>query len=341
MRILIYSRAFLPHIGGLEINVAHLAEELQKHDCEITVATVTPGEGPDRFSYRVLRQPSPLQLLREVRACDVYHQPNLSLRGLWPLLLVRRPWVVSHHSWYAQSNGHVNWRDRLKKRLVRYADGSIAVSQAIADALLGPSTVVPNAYRDDLFRRLPNVPRDQDLLFVGRLVSDKGVDVLLDALALLRRDGLAPSLTIVGIGPEESRLRQHTSRLGLTEQVTFAGLKQGQELVETYNRYRIAVVPSRYNEPFGIVALEAIACGCVVVGSAGGGLPEAIGPCGLTFPNGDAEALAARLAELLRHPARIGALLAGAEDHLASHRSPVVFSRYFEVLRRAGERRAT
>ena len=62
---------------------------------------------------RIVRRPSLLELLRWTRWCDVFHQANVSLRGLWPLLLVRRPWVVSHHSWYCRSDGRITWKDRL------------------------------------------------------------------------------------------------------------------------------------------------------------------------------------------------------------------------------------
>jgi len=341
MRVLIYSRAFLPHIGGLELNVAHLAEELMKRGWEVRVATVTPADGPDELPYAVIRNPAPRALLKAVRWCDVYHQPNLSLRGLWPLLLVRRPWVVSHHSWYTRTDGTISWKDRIKRLLVRFADGSIAVSQAIADDLRTPCTVVPNSYREDLFVPLQGIPRDRDLIFVGRLVSDKGVDILLEALRLLARNGLRPTLSIVGEGPEEPRLRELVSSLELEGQVAFLGLKRDKALVEAYHRHRIAVVPSRYNEPFGIVALEAIACGCAVVGSAGGGLSEAFGPCGVGFPNGDAKALAARLEQLLLDPAHVARLLENAPGHLAAHSSPAVFGRYARILDGAVIRRST
>jgi len=102
--------------------------------------------------------------------------------------------------------------------------------------------------------------------------------------------------------------------------------------MQRLNEARILVVPSLWNEPFGIVALEGIACGLAVVGSAGGGLPEAIGPCGLTFPNGDAAALAARLAELLRRPGRIGELLAAAPAHLARHNPTAAARAYLAVM---------
>lgn len=332
MKVLHYSPAFLPHLGGLELNVANIATQIWRAGHDVTVVTTTPGAGADDFPFRVVRRPSPRELLRWTRWCDVFFQANVSLRGLWPLLLVRRPWVVSHHSWYCRTDGRIAWPDRLKRGLLRRAAASIAVSRAVADDLAVPSVVIPNPYRDQLFREIPGLPRDRELLFVGRLVSDKGVDVLLDALGLLAGEGLEPALTVVGEGPERPLLEERARRLGIAERVRFLGARTGEELVEILNRHRILAVPSRYAEPFGIVALEGIACGCVVVGSARGGLPEAIGPCGVTFRNGDAADLARALAPLLRDPAAGRGLLEGAAEHLAAHSAERIGRAYVRVL---------
>ena len=239
---------------------------------------------------------------------------------------------MSHHSWYCRSDGHIAWQDRLKRHLLRFAAVSISVSRAVAADLATPSLVIPNAYRDELFRILPGIERTTDLVFLGRLVSDKGVDLLIAALHSLAEWGLRPRLTIVGDGPELPAARSQVLGLGLTEQVDFLGTRRDGELAPLLNRHRILVMPSRYNEPFGVAALEGIACGCVVVGSSGGGLPEAIGPCGTTFRNGCVEELSQRLAELLRQPEKLAALRAGAEEHLARHGSERIARLYLGAL---------
>jgi len=333
MRLLVYSPAFLPQVGGLEINVATLSEQFARAGHEVVVVTRTGAQGGEpAASYRVVRRPGARELLRWARWCDVFHQANVSLRGLWPLLLVRRPWVVSHHSWYCRTDGRIAWPDRLKRYLLRFAAGSISVSHAVAADLATPSVVIPNSYRDDLFRILPGIERTGDFVFVGRLVSDKGVDLLLEALAILAREGLEPRLTIVGDGPEAPRLREQAARLGIAGRVAFLGLQQGREVVAILNGHRVMVIPSRYQEPFGIVALEGIACGCLVVGSEGGGLKEAIGACGRTFRNGDAGDLARVLGDVLRHPERDGDLLRHAADHLARHSQERVTAAYLQVF---------
>ena len=336
MKILVSARAFHPLLGGLELTTARLAEDLTRIGHEVVVLTTTPGDGSaEPFPFRVVRQPRPLETLRWMRWCDVVHQPNLSLRGIWPWLLVRRPWVVSHHSWYRQGDGRLAWQDRLKRRLLRHVDGSVAVSRAMADDLVPRPLVIANAYNDRLFRRLPEIEKSEDLVFLGRLVSDKGVDLLLEALSLLAADGLRPHLTVVGDGPDRPGLEEQARLFGVAGQVRFLGARTSEELVRILNRHRILVAPSRYREPFGTVALEGIACGCAVVGSADGGLVEAMGPCGRTFPNGDAAGLARVLAGLLRRPEEIGKLLARAPEHLALHTGETIARVYADLFQRA------
>ena len=139
----------------------------------------------------------------------------------------------------------------------------------------------------------------------------------------------------MGDGPELENLQRQAASLGITDQVTFAGTLTEEPLVRTLNRHRIMVVPSRLAEPFGVVALEGIACGCALIGSARGGLPDAIGPCGLFFPNHDASALASRLRLLLDDEALCERLRAEAPAHLARHSAESIATRYLEVFDRA------
>ena len=104
--------------------------------------------------------------------------------------------------------------------------------------------------------------------------------------------------------------------------------------MQLLNAHQILVIPSRWQEPFGIVALEGIACGCVVVGSEGGGLKEAIGDCGPTFPNGDVQALTQTLVELLTNTGKLSTYRANAASHLSHHTSKAVAKAYLQVLER-------
>jgi glycogen synthase len=146
------------------------------------------------------------------------------------------------------------------------------------------------------------------------LVSDKGVSLLLDALKALNP---TPRLTIAGDGPERAALERQVADSGLDPHVDFVGPQHGEQLATLLRQHRVLVVPSLWQEPFGIVALEGIACGCVVIGSAGGGLAEAIGPCGVTFPNGDVAALANAIRNLLTNPGERARLQQSAPSHLS------------------------
>jgi glycosyltransferase involved in cell wall biosynthesis len=326
MKILLSSHFFHPCVGGTEEVGRLLATEFVRAGHEVRIVTTTREEDGARFPFEIVRRPGPARLLALVRWCDVFFHNNISLRTAWPLLVVRRPWIVSHHTWIARLDGRCGLRDRLKLRLLRRAR-NIAVSRAVAEHLGAPSRVIGNPYCDDVFKPDPTAVRDGDLIFVGRLVSDKGVPSLLDALHLLNEKGGERRLTVVGDGPERAALEKHAAGLD----VRFAGVLRGSELAAQLNRHRVLVVPTLGNEAFGIVALEAIACGCAVVGSAGGGLPDAIGPCGVTFPNGDTAALAACLSrELPLEEFRLA-----APAHLKKHKASEVAQAYLEVFEEA------
>jgi glycogen synthase len=329
VKILLGSHHFYPSTGGIETASNLLAREFVDLGHEVRVITQTEGEGD--FPFLVVRRPGPLDLLRQLRWCDVFLQNNISLRTLWPLLLVRRPLFIAHQTWITNPDGTVGWQHRLKRLVLRYAT-SLAISRAVAEKLPRPSIQVGNPYNDQLFTDIPSGPRAKELIFVGRLVSDKGASLLLEALALLDS---RPRLTIAGDGAERASLEKQTAQLELQSRVEFVGSQTSEQLAKLLRQHRILVVPSRWQEPFGIVALEGIASGCVVVGSAEGGLAEAIGPCGLTFPNGDAQALAKALSRLLDAPAECERLRQNAPAHLARFTPRHVANLYLSAMKRA------
>lgn len=336
MRILIYSPSFYPNIGGLETIISTLAHEFVVQGHEVKLVSQTPDKDSLHFSFEVIRRPNNQQLFQLVNWCEVYFQGCVSLKGIWPLFLVHRPLVITHHTWYRRNDGKVSWQDHLKKLVTRFAT-NISISQAIAKELPTTSTIIPNSYREDIFCEMPEVPRSRELVFLGRLVSDKGVNLLLEALVQLKLIGLLPKLTIIGSGEEEPRLRQQVIDNQLEQQVNFVGIKVGQDLNKLLNSHQILVVPSLWNEPFGIVALEGIACGCMVVGSEGGGLKDAIGSCGVTFPNGNTQALTQVLQNLLQNPEQLSIYRAKAPEHLWRHQKSAIAKAYLELIKTAVE----
>ena len=333
MKILFSSYLFDPSVGGIESVSKILAEKFAVAGNEVHAITQTPGEETVGANYRITRRPSVAKIFSLLNWCDLFFQNNITLRSLIPALLRRKPTLVVHQTWLTDPRGEMTWNNRLKRALLPRVT-NVAISKAVADSIAGHSFVIGNPYDNAVFRLMPNITREKDLVFVGRLVSDKGADLLLGALKLLQNENLQPSLTIVGSGPEENNLQKLTTDLSLDRQVTFVGQQSGAELARILNEHRILVVPSRWAEPFGIVALEGIACGCVVIGSEKGGLKEAIGPCGVTFENGNVRALADQLKRLLNDPDRQMNLRQHAAEHLAKFQSDAVAAAYLRLMRK-------
>lgn len=331
MKILFSSHFFHPSVGGIEQVGLTLADEFTKAGHEVRVVTSTPEKSEMDFPFEVIRRPAPWKLAGLVRWCDVFFHNNISLQTAWPLLLTRKPWVISHHTWLARVSGRTGLRDRIKQHVIRHAT-NISVSRAVADHLSRPSTIIGNPYRDRLFKRDDTVPRTRELVFLGRLVWDKGVDLLIAALHILKQRGVTPRLTVIGNGPEHAALQRQIRELGLEAQVDMAGIRTGGDLVALLNACKVIVVPSRWQEPSGLVALEGIACGCVAAGAECGGLPDVIGNAGVTFACDDAEAMAREIEALLADEAALERHRAAAAGHLQNHTAAMVARKYLDVL---------
>jgi glycosyltransferase involved in cell wall biosynthesis len=181
LKILLGSHHFFPSVGGIETVTDLLAREFVALGHEVHVVTQTPGEADLPFS--VMRQPSPSALLAELKWCDVFLQNNISLRTCWPCFFVRRPFFITHQTWISHQRKRTGWNYRLKLAVLRKAR-NFSISRAIAAELPVPSVILGNPYDDQTFRKSENADRSKDLIFVGRLVSDKGVDLLLQALGI-------------------------------------------------------------------------------------------------------------------------------------------------------------
>ena len=144
------------------------------------------------------------------------------------------------------------------------------------------------------------------VVMIGRFVAKKGFDQGLRAFAIVARDELVPSLTIVGDGPEGGRLRRLAEELGVAERVTFAGALPPERVAEILRTSHVLLAPSVVDrhgdrESGLIVAKEASACGTVPIGTRHGGIPEIIedGITGYLVPEHDVTALADRLRDLV------------------------------------------
>ena len=149
-------------------------------------------------------------------------------------------------------------------------------------------------------RRELAAPEQRPILLAGRLVSEKGFQDAIAALPLLRRDEPDAAVALAGEGWYEPALRKATARAGVEDRVRFLGRLEPGALAAHYRAADLVVMPSRY-EPFGLVALEAMAAGRPLLAAAVGGLAELLPPGepAMRFPPRDPETLAARAAALL------------------------------------------
>jgi glycosyltransferase involved in cell wall biosynthesis len=174
-----------------------------------------------------------------------------------------------------------------------------------------PTPPIPSIGVDtDTFRPCPPAERSAFVIgYVGRLVSEKGLDTLLTAFAHLvaHHPQRELRLEIVGGGPEEENLRVLVERMRLAGQVRFVSPLPPTEIARKLCDLDVLVLPSRstpvWQEQLGRVLLEAMACGVPAIGSRTGAIPEVLGDAGLIFPEDNVSALAELLARLVRDPA--------------------------------------
>ncbi len=197
-----------------------------------------------------------------------------------------------------------SWMERY---VLKHIDAGIvgsceAESVWRAKGYTGPLTIIPQVgVEPDVFTPSPVPPAPDRFVvgYAGRLIHDKGVDVLINALAQLEGNWQA---VILGSGPERDRLIDLTRRLNLLDHVRFQPWMPSGELMDFYRSLDTLVLPSRskpnWKEQFGRTLVEAMACGVPVVGSTCGEIPNVIGEAGLIFAEEDATALSDQLRRL-------------------------------------------
>ena len=327
------SYAFAPQVGGIETVGKLLAKQWTALGHEVIVATKTQAKIEAPLPYKIHRGPSRSEMVRLLQWADVYFQSNVSLGLLSPWVSSRKPLFITHHTWVGHDRSRFHPAVLLKRLCTRFAR-NIAVSQAIADELPHCDAILSGPYDSHVFGPGESDARPKrDYLFVGRLVADKGVDVMIRALGELRDSGQVFTATIAGEGPARLEIEALIAKLSLADRVTLAGVVTGEALARCYRSHRILVVPSRWREPFGLVALEGMACGADVIVSDAGGLPEAGGPTARVFRNGDVP----ELARLMKESARLIAEPTEKARHLGKYSIESVAARYLEIFQSALE----
>jgi glycosyltransferase involved in cell wall biosynthesis len=304
LRIAVVSDAIYPYNrGGKEMRLHHLTTNLARMGHEVHVYTMQWWDGaPDRVeggvhlhaisrhyplysgSRRSIRQAvmfflACFKLVREeFDLLEVDHMPFFPLyAGKVVSVLKRRPMYATWHEVW----GRAYWQEylgvpgligyALERMSVYLPDHITAVSahtaQRLTDLLRygGPLSVAPNGIDAAAIREIEPAPETSDLIYVGRLLSHKNVDLLVRAVAQLKRQRPKLRCLIVGGGPEAERLRGLLSELGLQDNVVMKGvIKDDREVMALVKASRVFVLPS-VREGFGVVALEAGVCGLPVV----------------------------------------------------------------------------
>ncbi len=295
---------------------------------------------------------------------------GLDLRRAWDVPLIHMMHtlgLMKNRVARSQSEMATEQREQAERQLLTQADRIVAATQAeLAQfqwlykvdtknvVVIPPGVDTSHFYPipEDEAKEFIGMPEDKRMiLYVGRIEPLKGVDTLIEAAAILRQRGVlvegCECLAIIGgesgeppekISEEMARLKGIARKLGTDDMVTFLGPQDQDNLQYYYSASDIVVVPSHY-ESFGLVALEAMACGRTVVASETGGLAFLIhdGENGFHVPAADPNALADKLELIIKDPglrARIGE---NARAYAQGHAWPLIAERvvklYSEVLR--------
>lgn len=336
MKILFWSEFYWPHVGGIEILVNELSHALGErgHAAEIITNHYSPvlpskelcqGIPVHRIDLAGASRGGPramFTLLQEVREIRRRFEPSINhffLSG--PLALAHQ---MTNHS------PRLPTVTSLQTPLDGILGGGSSVVKLLRDseAILAPNSPLMDGirhYLPEVAERLHRVthsafrfpvppaalPLDPPvLLCLGRLVKEKGFDLALHAFARLGPGFEQVRLIIAGEGPERGALEGLAATLDLTARVEFTGIVDREEIGALINRSTLMLVPSRWEEPFGIVCLEAGMMARPVVANRVGGIPGVIGDrvTGLLVENENPEALADAIRSLLNDPERMAAM---------------------------------
>ncbi len=316
--------------GGVQIH--RVAEAAMPRDLDAFVAWV---EGMNAHMHAAGRQ-----LGKRLRF-DLVHGHDWLVAGAAAAIAdrLRCPYLTTIHA--TEFGRHQGWVDkhpqsyihRIETWMARRADHVITCSHYmrghVADVYeideqrvtvipngIDPADLQPVGDLDELRARFA-APSERLVLLVGRLVYEKGFQLALDAMPqVIRRAGRVRFL-VAGSGTHEAELRKQARRLGLMRHGTFMGWIGDDALHSLYRIADLCVVPSIY-EPFGLVALEAMASGCPCIVADTGGLREVVpnADVGLRFRSRDPRALAAMMQRVLTDDGLRDRLVAEASAHV-------------------------
>lgn len=385
MKVLIYSHAFAPQVGGIETftmylatGLAHLHGADETPPFEVTVVTQTLGgqdETSSRNNFTVVRRPGAQMLWSLIRHSDTVLLAGPAILPLLFSLIQRKHTIVSHHGYQSicpngmlfhfpsqqSCPGHFaagrylecvkcnEPQDKftgsarllcltfVRRALSRLANSNVAVSQHVSGRIALPSTLVirNGVPASQTVSATVDPATDGTIRFayVGRLVTEKGVNVLIDAARILRDRGCPFEVLIIGDGPERQALEAQAWSLQLGGHVQFVGFLFGTNLQQALSGVSALVMPSICEDAAPFSALEQMMQGRLIIGSKIGGLAEEIGEAGLTFPAGSASGLADQMQKVAEKPELIGLLGKQALDRaLSGYTLGRMISEYRDLL---------
>jgi glycosyltransferase involved in cell wall biosynthesis len=230
----------------------------------------------------------------------------------------------------------------LERFVLRRADLVIPIgpfTQQIARRFGTPEERILELPRPTSWFGMEEVPAEGDgaprVVCAGRLVPDKGFDLLLAAFAEVAEEFPDVQLDVAGDGPERSSLHRLATSLGIADRVRFRGWVRANSMPGFYGRALISVLPSPMNEGLPTVLLEAALAGCALIGTDVGGIRDIVHPdrTGILVPPNDPDALADALRTLLRDPEKAQRLGAEAQAEARAH-----FGRRDEAVRQVRDR---
>lgn len=337
MKVAMVVEWFDTKAGGVTVHVKHLTEFLTKYGVEVEIISsswkdmdagvpVHRIKGPKDPFFRLNVSPWASRDMRKIIEkgnFDVVHAHHAFSRTPLSALHIARELgiraVLTTHTvsfmpdyeylWSALSYSYPVYRIMLSK-----ADRIIAVSSA-AEHFISyftdvPITVIPNGVDTSFFKPLSKeYAREQmgfdpspSFLYVGRLVSKKGLFTLLLAFRSVKKEIPDARLRIAGKGRLKAVLSSMAKAIGIAESVEFLGYVPDEKMNALFTSADIFVLPSSFGESFGIVLLEAMASGTPVIGTRVGGIEEILGGgrYGVLVPPSDPEELSEAMIKLMK-----------------------------------------
>ena len=283
MKIAIYSKVFSPSIGGMETYSRLIANEFVLNGDEVSVITDTLKKDTYSYKFNLVRTNSLINKFLLLKKQDVIIMINFSLRNFLLFLFFRKKIIINHQTNYYNSGKLLSiFTNSLKKFFSNFFINA-SCSKFVSKTFYNNSNVILNCYEEKIFKKKKKIKK-KDFVFCGRLVHEKGVLILLYTFKKLVKIFPETTLSIVGDGPLKAEITKFINNNRLSKNIKVFGVVRDVKLNNLINEHKCMIVPSLWEEPFGIVALEGIASTNYVIASNKGGLPEAVGKCGLTIP---------------------------------------------------------